>query len=265
MKAPARATLLWTKWLGGAALVLALLALLLIRERGEASGGDGDSQSSSWATNAPASSTSLARTKQAASSNVPRFQVEASDKPEERHFQALLAKQRARATGGRIPSTPELFEGEARDPVWAPAMERALGNRMQRARELLTSAGFEGTRIKTSECRTSSCRLEFEYTDRDEAKGRENGTLKADERPYGYLVRETGPWATLSSDLKPEPIEVVDGVTRFRKTVYVVFGEQESNPDRYATWVAEAQRQQAEYLKTAPAVKIRGLPPPEQR
>jgi hypothetical protein len=37
---------------------------------------------------------------------------------------------------------------------------------------------------------------------------------------------------------------VVDGVTRFRKAVYVVFGEQESNPDRYAAWVAGFERQE---------------------
>jgi hypothetical protein len=251
MNTTARAALLWTKWVGGAAVVLAALALLLLRDRPAHVAGGVDHTPVTPAAGGQTAIVSRTRTKHASSSTVPRFQLPAPVKPGERHFQAMLAKQRARARGERIPGTPGLFEGEARDPVWAPAMERALDDHLLRAREVVAKAGLKETRIHAPECRTSTCRVELDYTDRDVASARKAGTLGADELPYGLIVDETGFLAQLTSDLRPEPIEVVDGVTRFKKVVYLVLGAEESDPGSYAAWVAKAQRERAEYLKIA--------------
>jgi hypothetical protein len=264
MKRTDGVALLWTKWLGGAAVVLAALAVLLLRQRSSLNAEEaGKAPESRVASGSPSESGEPGQ--RALSGQVPRFQVQASERSSEGHSQALRLKERASASGGRIPPAFELFDGEARDPGWAPAMEQAVNDRMQQAGAVLSNAGLKGARVKAAECRTSTCRLEFDYTDQDLTKAREAGALSRDQSPFGFLVQQTGPFARASSDLRPEPVEVVDGVTRFRQAVYLVFGEAESDPRGYAAWVSEARRQMEHRRSLGPMVKVKGLPPPELR
>lgn len=263
MKRTAGVARSWTRLAGGAAVTAAVLALLLLRGQnaphakvdGSFPESTGMNRSLSSAPKEPAKDISF---------GVPRFLR--PEKPADRHFQARLIWDRAIASGGRVPVAAELFDGETRDPAWAPAMELVLKNRLRQAGELLANVGLKGTDLQAPECRTSTCRLEYHYTDQDLATLSATGLVPAGRPPYSLLVRQTGPFSRTSSDLRPEPIEVVDGVTRFKQVVYLVFGETDSDPDRYAEWVSETRRRHAEYLRThGPQVRIKGLPPPEQR
>jgi hypothetical protein len=182
---------------------------------------------------------------------VPRFRTQV--KVLSPHSRALRAKNEARASGNSVPATAALFDAEPRDAVWAPAMERALADRFRRGQEILAMAAMTGVEIKHS-CRTSTCRIEVEYA--------------AHERnPYGYLLGETGPFSQSSSDETPEPISVVDGVTKYRKVIHLAFGDEDSNPGRYESWYTEVKRRwdQARNRPGADLRLRRGLPPPEER
>jgi hypothetical protein len=250
----------WAKWVGGAALIIAVVAVLVLKDWGGTVGPRAEIASQI----AVKKRATLGDSADQSRGSVPRFRP--AVRPGERHFQALLMKDRARAEGGQVPRSSDLFDGEERDPIWAPAMEGALKERLKLARELFANAGLKDIKLLEPACRTSTCRLELEYTDRELAKAREAGGLPADQEPYGFFVRQTGPFSRSSSDLRPEPLEVVDGVIRLRQTTYLVFGENESNPDNYAQWVSDTHRQHAEYRqKRGPSVTIKGLPPPELR
>jgi hypothetical protein len=183
---------------------------------------------------------------------VPRFQVQTG---RARHFQAIRAKDEARRTGARVPRSADLFEGEERDPVWAQAMETTLQGRLREDARRLQSAGLKDLQIPEVECRTSTCRMSFEYT--NQAFGTKS--------PYDILVENTGPFSESSSDLRPEALKVVDGVTHYRQTVYLLLGERESDPNGYGQWVAEVHQRHLRFRSKAPPVVIRGLPPPEMR
>ena len=188
---------------------------------------------------------------------VPRFNPLTPRSGRERHFQAIRAKDEARLTGGRVPHSSELFENEDRDPVWAPAMEGRLKERQRKGSEVFAQAGLKDVQMAAPECRTSTCRVVFEYT---------SETTKV-RRPLDLLVQETGPLSTSSSDLYPVPLRVVDGVTHFRKTVYLLFGEEESNPDHYASWAAEFPRRWKENRQRQQTLPTTSQPPrpPELR
>jgi hypothetical protein len=180
-----------------------------------------------------------------------------------RHTAAIRAKDEAHSNGTRVPRTHHLFEAEGRDPVWAPAMEQALVDRFHRAEQLLASAGIDGV-VAKSECRTSTCRLQVEYPADALEKAKSLGTRHSD--PYGFVVKTTGPIAGSSSDELPEPIAVVDGVTMYRKIIFMAFGEEDSDPRNYAAWAAEKHRRFAEYRAKHPESRpMVGLPPPEDR
>src|SRR4051794_22886352 len=78
-----------------------------------------------------------------------------------RAFPRVPAPAAYNATGDDNVDFVAFFNGEERNPVWAPAMEQALEKILtpERMREL----GIEGTRMSSRECRSSACALEFEY------------------------------------------------------------------------------------------------------
>jgi hypothetical protein len=191
---------------------------------------------------------------------VPLFRTEV--KVVSPHSQALRAKTEARANGASVPATAALFEAEARDPVWASAMEGALAGRFHRARALFPDAGLKGVEVKQS-CRTSTCRIEVEYT--QEAVDRIRRLDSQSTNPYGYLLGQTGPFSQSSSDESPEPIAVVDNVTRYRKVIHLAFGEEDSRPSQYEAWYTEVKKRWDEARARRGAVRQRGLPPPEER
>jgi hypothetical protein len=55
----------------------------------------------------------------------------------------------------------EFYNHEERNPIWAPAMESAIEHVL--TPDKLRELGLQGLTIKDKECRTSTCRLEFEY------------------------------------------------------------------------------------------------------
>ena len=248
----------WVKWMGGAAVVLTLLGLILSARR--------PSNHAMVATSeqgGPAAPTNVSaeRSKPARSGSIPKFQSQPSEYPAERHFRALLQSNRARASGSRIPTNAELYDAEARDPVWASAMERTLTDRFRQNREVLVAAGLKSATIQDPECRTSTCRFEIHYSEQELAQAREAGVFTDKLAPSGYLFQNTGPFARSWSDYRKEPIEVVDGITRMKQIVHVVFGEQESNPGSYDAWVAEARQEMAQQKGLGPKVPTKGLPP----
>jgi hypothetical protein len=191
---------------------------------------------------------------------VPRFRTEV--KPVSPHSQALRAKREASANGTSVPRTAALYEAEARDPVWAAAMESALAGRFHRARALFPDAGLGGVEVKQS-CRTSTCRLEVEYT--EETVDRIRALGSEDSNPYGYLLGQTGPFSQSSSDESPQPMAVVDNVTRYRKVIHLAFGEQDSRPGQYEAWYTEVKRRWDEArARSGPVVRRRGVPSPEE-
>jgi hypothetical protein len=246
------------KWLGGTALTFVVAAGLLWRREGAPSptGNDGGARRAGE----PAAHLSVARAPHVSATKIPSFRLQpglaqpglapAPEQPVPLHAQAIHLKDRARAEGSRVPPSAELFDGDQRDPGWAPAMERALQERLRQAQETLANVGLSGVRLKAPDCRTSTCRLELEYTSADLATAGASGNLVPGEEPFGFLMRQTGPFSSSSSDLRAEPTKVVDGVTHYRQLLYLLFGEQESDPERYATWVAETLRRHAEYRRT---------------
>jgi hypothetical protein len=244
--------------MGGATALLMLLALVMLRQRGSQQARDrarGDGQ----AERGPSSTDAVAQ-RRAGPSNLPRFTPQ-PERSGERHSQALLMKQKARASGGRVPGSAELFDGETRDLVWAPAMERSLSERFRQNQDVLVAGGLKSATIQAPECRTSTCRFEIHYTDQELALAREAGVFTAKLAPSGYLFQNTGPFARSWSDYQTEPIEVVDGVTRMRQIIHVVFGEQDSDPGSYAAWVAEARKEMAHQKSLGPKAPAKGLPP----
>jgi hypothetical protein len=192
---------------------------------------------------------------------VPQFRTHV--KAASPHSQALRAKTEARANGASVPRTAVLFEAEARDPVWASAMEGAMAGRFHRARALFPDAGLEGVEIKQS-CRTSTCRIEVEYN--QETLDRIRRLDPQSTNPYGYLLGQTGPFSQSSSDESPEPIAVVDNVTRYRKVIHLAFGEEDSRPSQYEAWYTETKKRWDEArARRGAVVRHRGLPPPEER
>jgi hypothetical protein len=182
----------------------------------------------------------------------PRLIVPSAD-PHERRYQAYRAKEEARRSGSWIAS-PELFEHEERDPVWAKAMERTLGGRLEKAHDLLAKHGLSEMQLTDIECRQSTCRMIGYYTDRALERARAAGQLGPRDSVYTFLVHETGPFSQSSFDARPEPFKVEDGVTHFRFPIYLVFSEQESDPDRYDDWVDRRHRSWVEHEKNAAAL-----------
>jgi hypothetical protein len=245
--------------MGAATVVLALLALLLRQRDGKQASSDPGSETAQ-SDRGPSWIGSVEQGKPTTSSSLPRF-TPRPEKPGERHSQALLIKQKARANGSRIPGSAELYDAEGRDPVWAPAMERILTDRFRQDQEALVAAGLKTAKIQDPECHTSTCRFEIHYPEQELAQAREAGVFSEKLAPSGYLFQNTGPFARSWSDNRTEPIEVVDGVTRMKQIVYIVFGEAESDPGSYAAWVADARREMAHQSSLGSKVPTKGLPP----
>jgi hypothetical protein len=245
------------RWIGAAAAVLALMALVILRPNRPA--GDEAASVDGNPGQGPASMISVERGKRSGTGSLPRF-TPRTETPGERHSQALLLKQRARASGGRVPTSAELHDAETRDPVWAPAMEQTLSDRFHQDRKILAEAGLRSAKILAPQCRTSSCRFEIHYPEPELAQARQAGAFSAKDVPTGFLFQHTGPFARSWSDARHEPMEVVDGVTWFRQVVYVAFGEAESDPASYAAWVAQARREMEQQKRLGPQVPTRGVP-----
>jgi hypothetical protein len=227
-----------------AALVLAAIAagvllLVALRRSGSRSPGPGGASEIPESGRSP-DDVGTRRSGGAGAIAPPRLIVP-SPEPRERRYEAYRAKEEARRSG-RWLKPSELFEHEARDPVWAEAMEAALGRRLERASALLAKYGLWEMQLTDVECRQSTCRMMANYTDRALERAKAAGQFGPRDTVHTFLVHETGPFSQSSFDEGPEPFKVEDGVTHFQSPVYMVFSEQESDPDKYDDWVEGRHR-----------------------
>jgi hypothetical protein len=151
-----------------------------------------------------------------------------------------------RGPGSRKPS--DFHKEESRDPVWAGAMEKRLDERF--AATKLQELGIAGLKIDSTDCRTSSCRLEVSWTMEDLQALEKPGGEHLD--PLSLLTWSTGPLAATEYRTKLVPGDLrVPGAWnvrrrpdgRFSTTTVVLFGDDDIDPNRYHE--RTAQRRQA--------------------
>jgi hypothetical protein len=141
----------------------------------------------------------------------------------------------------------DVYNAEARDPVWAPAMETSLGARFKShlpdwLRELS---------LPDVECRTTSCRLVVTYpssllktcSERAKAEG-----LPPTGTPMDWVMLESGPLARGNATLEVEKVNRPDGTSQERATWLLFFDPQEFEPAAYAKWVKD-HRHETEQTK----------------
>jgi hypothetical protein len=155
-------------------------------------------------------------------------------KPRAPRFQpkALLELER----GGGMPQS--VYEAETRHPVWAPAMEKTLRDKIE---SLARAGGTPGFKLTKVDCRESSCRLDMEYQPADIEAARKAGALD----PYHLAREQVRAFATVWSLLKappefaksfdPEAWVQPDGSVQ--KKLILVFGEKEIDPETYGETV----------------------------
>jgi hypothetical protein len=168
----------------------------------------------------------------------------------------------------------EIYNAEQRDPVWAPAMERQLEARF--SPEVFNR--WPGLKAPDIECRTSTCRIEVEYTrelknrliaeneaeiKRKEALGENDQwlmhlkTMARNDAEWAVtaldpIFKDSGPFATSSTIVRP--------LEDLRETYVIKFGEKEIEPEAYASWVAgrrEGYRRYRESLRLARESRMR--------
>jgi hypothetical protein len=139
-------------------------------------------------------------------------------------------------------------QAEARDPAWAPHVERNLARRFDPG--LLRSLKLETLSLDEIDCRLSSCRLELSWTqaDWDRAKGATDTTRHGGD-PVGYLIARTGLLAVLETRIPPAPGQpivphawfvTVRGDGRFAASQILLFGKDEMDPSLYAQFVDDS-------------------------
>jgi hypothetical protein len=143
-------------------------------------------------------------------------------------------------------ATPlELYEQETRDPIWAPRMEQAIGERL--SPRLLAEQGTPGLKFDKIECRSSSCRLEasWDLSDMQHVDGLP-GSVRLD--PLSWLTWSKGSLGTIEYRPFVKDKELLvpgawrvwrrpDG--RFATTKVVLFDESEGDPSGYAAAVED--------------------------
>jgi hypothetical protein len=134
----------------------------------------------------------------------------------------------------------KLYEDEARDPIWAPAMEASV---RQNLSESVKALGLPSTKISALDCRSSSCKVQLSFTKADLAMAEKEGAI----HPTELLFMHGGHFASQETDVlvdhgptMPGPDESVavlpDGT--FEKTSVLSFGEEDIDPARYRAWRA---------------------------
>lgn len=156
-----------------------------------------------------------------------------------RRTAANSAWQASRRAGTRL-STSDLYESEKRDEPWATKMESALIDRFKTTSSVLEKIGAT---IADIDCRQSSCAFALEFPEESLKQNRETGYFGSREGPLDVLIKETGPLGFVIFDKPVAPIRSVDGRTILGMKVYVIFGENDSDPAGYAAWVSSAREE----------------------
>jgi hypothetical protein len=174
--------------------------------------------------------------------SIPRFSVEEQRPPRFKPV-AFLARQAQRHSWGYRRTAADFFRQETRDEVWANQMEGILRARFDEKK--LRELNIPSLRVDQLECRTSTCRLEVSWDQRDQVT-----TAKLSERveidPLSLVTTSTGPLAAVEFRENPVPGEVViprawavrrreDGRLAVRDAL--LFGEKDIDPASYHAWV----------------------------
>jgi hypothetical protein len=154
-------------------------------------------------------------------------------------FNALFAQDLSR----RDAKTPRTFYlAEQRSDPWASDMESQLQTRF--SIEKTGPLGLSDLKLDKVDCRSSTCQVEFSWSDQAAASGR--NSKDADRfggDPLGLLTLKQGPLGGITERLPPEygtPIvpgsynvrRLPDG--RYAATEAIVFGKDEIDPATYA-------------------------------
>ena len=145
------------------------------------------------------------------------------------------------SAGGEL---PQAYNLEPRDAAWAAPMESSMGRRFSTTAQVVPDIG-----VADIECRTSTCRIVFEYRgseplpDDERARGRRVNAL------VGRLVGETGALASTWTSLPPSA-----GDAGLRATYVLKFREDAHTPGQYQEWVDD---QQQKYLRQVAERKAR--------
>jgi hypothetical protein len=241
---------------GGLAVVAAILVGAFIGSRpaswftsGQGRGASGVQREAGSPPGAPGSGARAARR----AASIPQFSV-APRRPPRFKPVAFLARQAQHQGFGYRKRAREFFVEETRDEAWAGQMEGILRARFDE--KTLRSLNIPSLRVDELECRTSSCRLEVSWDDRDDAVAQKQGErVRMD--PLSLVTSSIGPLAAIESRDNLVPGDVVvpgawavrrrdDGRLAVRDTI--LFSENDIDPDSYRSWVAWV----ADNMRSAP-------------
>jgi hypothetical protein len=137
----------------------------------------------------------------------------------------------------------EIYDREARDPVWAPQMEATIRSDIE---SNLASLGLSDTAVRSLECRSSSCRISVGFEREDAEAGSRRGAV----HPVELLFVSGGHLASTEVDVEPrgrtmpgaDPTVAVLPDGSYEKTMILLFGKEEVDPASYRRWRSENQR-----------------------
>jgi hypothetical protein len=132
----------------------------------------------------------------------------------------------------------EAYNGQERNPIWAPKMETALRTRF--ANHPPAAVGMEGLEISVTECRDNTCRIDFTYPASMLHLSAPEGFPFKRFTPLDIYIWKTGRFATSLKNLPPTHLP--DGTAR--ETIVVAFESPAIDPEHYPTWAS---------TRTAPA------------
>jgi hypothetical protein len=135
----------------------------------------------------------------------------------------------------------ESYNGQERNPLWAPRMEAELRKRFEDNPP--AAAGLEEMKISVSECRDNTCRVDFTYPESLLQRPAPVGFPDKRFTPLDIYLWRTGAFATYLKNLPPSRLP--DGSVS--ETTVVAFKSPTIDPESYRTWAkARSDRARAQ-------------------
>jgi hypothetical protein len=175
---------------------------------------------------------------------------------ENRRTRAMDLLTKSRLEGAKLPSGRSMFEEEARDPVWAPAMEAQIAGLIRDANALFADNGFPDFKVSEAECRESMCTLTVSYPESTLERARLLNFLEPRETPWGHVLSQLGPFSEVVFEHVNETTWNPDSTKSVKKRVHLAFGKASADPAEYARW-----QRQAHQAKVERRLKARGPVP----
>ena len=124
----------------------------------------------------------------------------------------------------------EAYNGQERNPLWAPRMETALRARFEKHSP--ASVGLEGVQISVKECRDNTCRIDFTYPASMLQMAAPEGFPFKRFTPLDIYIWKAGRFSTALKNLPPTRLP--DGTAT--ETMVVAFKGPAMDPEHYSTW-----------------------------